>query len=106
MGKVNFFGLLGVLFFNLIIVSGIAIAVAGLLFSFWTVIISFVLSPILLAVVNLLKLQDFNLMQTILSVVLLIVGIALVPLAIKTTRLVTEWCLKYMELNKRAIYAR
>lgn len=106
MGKINFFGLLGVLFFNLIIVSGIAITVAALLFSFWTIVVSFVLSPILLAIVNLLGLQDFNLMQTILSIGLLIAGAALVPLAMKTTRLLADGCAKYIEFNKKAIYAK
>ncbi|MFS0788316.1 hypothetical protein ABC345_18290 [Shouchella sp. 1P09AA] len=52
--RVNYFTLAGVIAFNLIFGLGIAIILVALLFSLWILMISFSLSPILLAGVNLI----------------------------------------------------
>lgn len=102
--RVNYFALFGVISFNVIVFSGIAIALAGLLFSLWTIVISFVVSPVLLTVVNVLEIQQFNVLQTIFSVILFFVGIGLAPLAMKATRFLGTMFAKYVEFNKKAVY--
>lgn len=106
MERINYFALFGILFFNIVLFSGIAITLVALLFSLWTVVVSFVLSPILLLGVNQLGIQEFNTIQTILSFILFVVGIGLAPLAMKATRYLGAFFIKYIEYNKKAIYAK
>ncbi|MEK3977990.1 DUF1700 domain-containing protein [Psychrobacillus sp. FSL K6-2836] len=105
MGKINYFALFGVIFFNLVLFSGVAIAVVALLFSLWTVVVSFVLSPIILVVVNQMGIQEFNIIQTILSCIILVIGIKLVPFSMKATRYMGTFFTKYIEYNKKTIYS-
>lgn len=102
--RINYFGLFGVLTFNVIVFSGIAAAVAGLLFALWTIAISFIVSPVLLVVVNVLEIQQFNVLQTVLSLIIFLIGIGLAPLAMKATRFLGAMFVKYVEYNKKAIY--
>ncbi|MFD1205342.1 MULTISPECIES: HAAS domain-containing protein [Sporosarcina] len=104
MKNINYFALFGVIFFNLVLFSGVAIAVAGLLFSLWTIVVSFAVSPILLLLSNVIGLQPFSVLQTVFSVVLLFIGMALLPLAVKATRYLGALFMKYVEYNKKAIY--
>lgn len=106
MGKINYFALFGVLFFNIVLFSGIAITLVALLFSFWTVVASFILSPILLLIVDQMGIQESDNIQTILSFILFAVGIGLAPLAMKTTRYLGEFFAKYIQYNKKVVYAK
>ena len=106
MERMNYFALFGVIFFNLVVFSGFALTIAGLLFSLWTIVVSFILSPFILLVVNQLGIQKFELLQTILSCILFIIGIRLAPLAMKATRYLGVLLNKYIELNKRAVYVK
>ncbi|GEN84512.1 hypothetical protein SLU01_28240 [Sporosarcina luteola] len=104
MKRMNYLGLFGVISFNVIVFSGIAAAVAGLLFALWTIAISFIVSPVLLVIVNVLELQQFNVLQTVLSLILFLIGIGLAPLAMKVTRYLGAMFVKYVEYNKKAIF--
>lgn len=106
MERINYFALFGVLFFNIVLFSGIAITLVALLFSLWTIVVSFFVSPILLLVINQMGLQKFDVIQTILSFVLFIVAIGLAPLAMKATRYLGTFFVKYVEFNRKAIYAK
>lgn len=105
MGRINYFALIGVIFFNLVLFSGVAIALVALLFSFWTVVVSFVLSPIILVAVNQMGIQEFDVIQTILSCIILVIGIKLVPFAMKATRYMGAFFTNYIEYNKKIIYS-
>lgn len=105
MGRINYFALFGVIFFNLFLSWGIAIVLVALLFSLWTIVVSFVLSPLILLGVNLMGLQEFDIIQTILSCIIFVVGIGLAPQAMKATRYLGVMVTKYIEFNKKAIYA-
>ena len=105
MARINYFALFGVIIFNLVLFSGVAITLVALLFSLWTVVVSFVLSPILLVVVNQMGLQEFDIIQTILSCIILVIGIKLMPFAMKATRYTGAFFTKYIEYNKKTIYS-
>lgn len=106
MERMNYYALFGVIFFNVVLFSGFAIAVAALLFSLWIMVGSFILSPFLLLIVNQMGIQKFELLQTILSCILFVIGIGLTPLAMKATRYLGVLLNKYIELNKRAVYVK
>ncbi len=105
MERINYFALFGVIIFNLVLFSGFAITLVSLLFSLWIIVVSFVLSPILLLIVNQIGLQEYDIMQTILSCVVLIIGVGLAPLAMKATRYLVTFFIKYYDYNKKVIFA-
>jgi len=106
MERINYFALFGVLFFNIALFLGFAITLVSLLFSLWIIAISFILSPLLLVIVNQLGIQEFDMMQTILSCVVLLIGVWLIPLAVKATRYFGTFFAKYIQYNKRIIYVK
>lgn len=106
MGKINYFALIGVILFNLVLFLGIATALVAVWFSFWTIVVSFVLAPIILLGVNLMGIQKFDMIKTILSCLLFVIGIGLAPLAIKATQYLRFFFTKYMEYNKKVIYTK
>lgn len=102
--KINYFALFGVIFFNIILFSGIAIAAISLLFSLWIIVISFVISPFILTVLNITGLQDFSLFQSAASVLLLVVGVFLYPISKKITIYSIDFFTKYVKFNQKTIY--
>lgn len=105
MERINYFALFGVIFFNIVIFLGAAITLVSLLFSLWAIVVSFVLSPIILIGVNQMDLQEFDIIQTISSGILFIIGIGLAPLAMKATRYLGAFFIKYIQYNKKVIYS-
>ena len=104
MKKINWLALFGAIIFNLCLFSSVLITAAGLLLSIWTISISFIFSPIILLIVNLLGLQSFSLIQTSLSIVFFIIGIFLYPFAKKVGYYLIDFLIKYLRFNQRAIY--
>lgn len=102
--KINYFGLFGVITFNVVVFSSVLITIIALLLSLWVILFSFVVSPILLVIVNLFGLQDFSTFQTIASVLLLIVGIFVYPFAKKITLYTFVGLIRYLAFNKKFIY--
>lgn len=101
--KINYLALFGVITFNLVIFLGIAITVIALLFSLWIIVLSFVASPMLLAIVNLSGIQSFDVLQTIMSFVLLLIGVLLYPFTLKASRSLYAFFVTYIQYNKKAI---
>ncbi|UTR06151.1 DUF1700 domain-containing protein [Alkalihalobacillus sp. LMS6] len=104
--RINYFALAGVIAFNLIFVLGIAITLVSVLFALWVIIFSFALSPFLLAGSNLLGIQSFDAIQTVLSFVLLVLAIGLYPLTLKATIFMYGMFKTYIMYNKNAVIMR
>lgn len=103
--KINWFALISLIFFNLVIVTGFAITLYAIVASAWIIIGAFTVSPILLVIATVTKIQDFSMFQSISSIFLCAIGLGLIPLMQKLTRLVITYSVNYIEYNKKMIYS-
>lgn len=103
--KMNWFALISLIFFNLVVVMGFAIALYAIIASFWIIIGAFTISPMLLAIANVTQLQNFSMFQSIASIFLCAIGLGLFPTMKKLTRLIITYSVKYIEYNKKLIYS-
>lgn len=102
--KVNVFAVIGLIFFNLVFVLGLAISVYTIVASLWIILGAFIISPIILFVATFYNIQDFSMIQSIASVVLCSLGLALIPICQKLTRYTIDISVNYIEYNKKMIY--
>lgn len=105
MKKFNWFALAGVLLFNLLLVSVVALTAILLVFALWLVTGSFILSPMLLLGANVIGVQSFSLFQSFSSILLCLAGLVLYPLAKKTTQSLIDSFTKYVKYNKKMVYS-
>lgn len=103
--KKNWFALISLIFFNLVVVMGFAIALYAIIASFWIIIGAFIISPILLVIANVTQLQDFSMFQSISSIFLCAIGLGLFPFMRKFTRLIITYSVSYIKYNKKMIYS-
>lgn len=101
--KINIFGLLGVLIFNIYIVLGplivaIAVSLSGLFVS-----IVFSACPIILLVVNILRLQPFTWSQLGFSILLCLIGLSVLFLVKKTYKAIFNILKAYCRYNLKTI---
>lgn len=101
--KVNYFALFGSLIFNLFLFSGIALILLILLATVWFLAILFVCLPFILAYVNLSGGQDFEWIQTVLSLLCFAVGIFLIPLSKRLTIYLVNFFKSYFRMNLKSI---
>lgn len=102
--KVNVFAVIGLIFFNLVFVLGLAISVYTIVASLWIILGAFIISPVILFITTFYKIQDFSMVQSIASVVLCSLGMALIPICKKITRFIIDISVNYIEYNKKMIY--
>jgi len=102
--QVNYFALFGSLIFNLFLFSGVAFILIILLATIWFIAILFICLPFILAYVNLSGEQDFEWIQTILSIVCLVFGIFLVPLSKKLSLYLFRFFKSYFKINLKYIF--
>lgn len=105
MRRVNIFSLVGVIFFNLVVMLGAAITIYALLGAAWIISGSFLISPLLIVGADVMHLQAFSGFQFALSIGLAIVGMALVPLLKQLTHIILSLSKSYVAWNLKAIYA-
>lgn len=90
-------------FFNLVVVLGPAVAVYGVLFSFWAVALVLIASPILVLISIPFLIDGSVLNQLFLSLTMSGIGI-LLALGLKVvTKIVLKITMKYLEFNKKII---
>lgn len=104
MKRINFMALFGVFWFNLLLGVAVIISIAGLLFSLWTITISFIASPFLVLGAGILNIQAITWTNFGLSVLLAVVGGFLYPRSIKISVLVYKWGKSYVLYNLKTIY--
>ncbi|AEB28830.1 hypothetical protein, DUF1700 [Carnobacterium sp. 17-4] len=105
MKKFNWFALVGVLLFNLILFSAVALTAILLVFSLWLITVTFIISPILLLGANVTGVQSFSILQSFASIILCLTGIVLYPLAKKITQTLVDFFTKYVKYNKKMVYS-
>ncbi|WP_407371885.1 helix-turn-helix domain-containing protein [Carnobacterium sp.] len=105
MKKFNWFALAGVLLFNLLLFSVVALTIILLVFSLWLVTGTFILSPMILLGANIIGVQSFSLFQSFISILLCLAGLVLYPLTKKTTRTLVDSFTKYVKYNKKMVYS-
>ncbi|MGX4685285.1 helix-turn-helix domain-containing protein (plasmid) [Vagococcus sp. JNUCC 83] len=101
--KINIFGLLGVLIFNIYIILGPLIVVIAVTLSALFVSIIFLLCPIILVIVNIMGLQAFTWSQLGFSILLCVVGISMLFLAKKTAKPLFNIIKSYCRYNIKTI---
>jgi transcriptional regulator with XRE-family HTH domain len=104
MKKMNYFALFGAIAFNVLLFSGVFLSAIVLLFALWLVVGLFLLSPVLLLIFNITGLQDFSIIQSLISILLCVLGSVLYPFAKKATHELIEFFNKYTAFNKKIIY--
>lgn len=104
MKKVNWLALIGVLFFNLLLFSSVAVTAIALVLTFWAVTFIFILAPILYVSVTAVGWQDFEALQFLLSFALMLIGWLWYPLTKKFTQILLEFFIKYIKFNQKTIY--
>jgi len=104
MNRVTWFALFGVVAFNVVLFSGVAVTVVALLFALWVITGAFIISPLLLAGVYITGIQVITTFQTVSCVVLFIIGLGLYPIAKKATSVLMSFFVKYFWYNLKTIY--
>ncbi|AEB28829.1 hypothetical protein CAR_c00780 [Carnobacterium sp. 17-4] len=105
MKKFNWFALAGVLLFNLLLFSVVALTIILLVFSLWLITGTFIVSPLLLLGANVTGIQNFSIFQSFASIFLCLAGLVLYPLAKKTTQTLVDSLTKYVKYNKKMVYS-
>lgn len=105
MKKFNWFALAGVLLFNLLLVSVVALTTILLVFALWLITGTFILSPIILLGANVMGAQSFSIFQSFASILLCLAGLVLYPVAKKTTQTLVDSFKKYVKYNKKMVYS-
>jgi len=90
-------------FFNLIFVLGPAMAVFSILFSFWVVAITFVISPVAFLLLSLTGLSSFTLFELFNTLVLCGIGIFVYIGTMHLTKWVKIITMKYLSFNLKII---
>ncbi|MDM5428712.1 HAAS signaling domain-containing protein [Bacillus mycoides] len=90
---------IGLGFFNLVIVLGPAIAVAALIFSGWTLGISFLCSPLLVIVDTIVHPNTFLLFNLFVSLALCGLGYFIVIAMLSLTKLAKNGFVRYLKFN-------
>lgn len=104
MKKLNYFALFGAIAFNILLFSGVFLSAVVLLFSLWLVVGLFITSPVLLFIFNIIGVQSFSILQTLISIILCALGSVLYPFAKKATYELLVFFRKYTAFNKKIIY--
>lgn len=93
----------GLGFLNLVFVLAPALAIFGVIFSFWAVAISFITTPVLIVLFGLINVQTFEWHNFFASLVLCGLGI-FIFMGIKwLTKIIINITLKYLRFNLRII---
>ncbi|CAM4364600.1 hypothetical protein BAMA_15890 [Bacillus manliponensis] len=95
----------GLSLFNLIIVIGPLVAIAGVLLALWISSIAFILSPIL-AAIKMMVLQSFIPFDLFASIALLGIGLLLFVAAYYMSRAYKQFCVRYLQWNLKVMKGR
>ncbi|MBP1043796.1 DUF1700 domain-containing protein [Vagococcus sp. BWB3-3] len=104
MRKVNIFAVIGLFFFNLVVMLGAVITIYALLASAWIVAISFIASPALLVLAALSGLQAMSVVNLISSILLATLAFISFPLLTRVSALILTLSRQYIDFNKAMIY--
>ncbi|WP_249871492.1 HAAS signaling domain-containing protein [Oceanobacillus saliphilus] len=92
---------IGLGFFNLIIVLGPFIALAAIILSGWIAGISFIVSPVIVMINTIIYPEVFNFYNLFFSIALAGLGLLITIGMYYVTRTVTRWFVRYLKFNVR-----
>ena len=103
--KINPFALIGMIFFNICLSLATFITALAVLFSLWTVTLTFIVSPLMaITVPFIISGEKFQWLQFFISLLLCAIGIILLPLAKKASMYLFNFFINYVKFNMKAIY--
>lgn len=101
--RINWLGLFGVFWFNLIVGFAAIVVVASLIFSLWVIIGAFIASPVLAALAYVVFGQAEQWWQFAAAALLCLVGAALWRPAVTITQYGWQVFLHYLRYNRRSV---
>lgn len=104
MRKVNIFAVVGLFFFNLVIMLGAVITIYAFLASAWIMAISFIASPALVVLAALSGLQAMTVLNLGVSILLASLAFISLPLLKRISALIITLSKQYIDFNKDVIY--
>ena len=104
MKNVNPFALLGAILFNMFLFSLIVIFFGGFLLLSLFVSLTMIFSPLILGIFVLAGVQDFNVIQLVMTVFFFGIGVLSIPLLKKVSVTLFEFFKQYLKFNHKAIF--
>lgn len=104
--RINGLALVGLLFLD-VVLFGFAVGLVAIIFSVWVVVATFIASPLLVVLADVMHLQAFALWRLILAALLAAVGFTAVrPFATFITRKVKEIFVGYWVFHQQTMYRK
>lgn len=104
MKNVNPFALLGAILFNMFLFSLIVIFFGGFLLLSLFVSLTMIFSPLILGIFVLAGVQDFNVIQLVMTVFFFGIGVLSIPLLKKVSVTLFEFFKQYLKFNHKAVF--
>ena len=104
MKNVNPFALLGAILFNMFLFSLIVIFFGGFLLLSLFVSLTMIFSPLILGIFVLAGVQDFNVIQLVMTVFFFGIGVLSIPLLKKVSVTFFEFFKQYLKFNHKAVF--
>lgn len=95
--------IIGLGFFNLVIVLGPFIGLVSMIFAGWVVAVSFIASPFLWLIQTILYAPSFTMFELFASIALCGLGIFIALGMFYVTRILSKWFVRYLKFNARLV---
>ena len=104
MKNVNPFALFGAILFNMFLFSLIVIFFGGFLLLSLFISLVMIFSPLILVIFVLTGVQEFNVIQLVMTVIFFGIGLLSIPLLKKVSVFLFEFFKRYLKFNHKAIF--
>jgi transcriptional regulator with XRE-family HTH domain len=104
MKNVNPFALFGAILFNVFLFSLIVIFFGGFFIIFIHFFLAMLFSPLILAIFVLTGVQEFNVIQLVMTVIFVVIGLLSIPLLKKVSDFLFKFFKRYLKFNHKAIF--
>jgi transcriptional regulator with XRE-family HTH domain len=104
MKNVNPFALFGAILFNVFLFSLIVIFFGGFLLLSLFISLAMLFSPLILAIFVLTGVQEFNVIQLVMTVIFVVIGLLSIPLLKKVSVFLFKFFKRYLKFNHKAIF--
>ncbi|EZY89004.1 TPA: DUF1700 domain-containing protein [Staphylococcus aureus] len=104
MKNVNPFALFGAILFNVFLFSLIVIFFGGFLLLSLFISLAMLFSPLILAIFVLTGVQEFNVIQLVMTVIFVVIGLLSISLLKKVSVFLFKFFKRYLKFNHKAIF--
>ncbi|WP_125565223.1 helix-turn-helix domain-containing protein [Companilactobacillus insicii] len=102
--KFNFFAFFGSLIINFLFFGVVAIALITMQLAFWGTICAFLVSPIIVIWLSVIKIQPLTSFRVVSSVVLCLISVIMIPVLWKLTKYIWKILQAYYRYNINSIF--